>query len=202
MLVRVADERLTEVPLAQPLRRALLEDALGFYDGFLAQLEGDAGRREQLQAVLLRAREFQWELGRYDEAQRTLEREIALDKSLVASHPNEMKYRQWLAIGEQTLGYLLQTGSPQSDNSESEVHYRRALELFAELDRDWPDHSQPVAFVLRHLAEIALKRGDKAEAERLSRESIRKGEHFWPRSLMPLVGGAKCAGHASTWAIC
>ena len=37
MLVRVADERLTEVPLAQPLRRALLEDALGFYDGFLGR---------------------------------------------------------------------------------------------------------------------------------------------------------------------
>ena len=118
------------------------------------------------------------ELGRYDDARRTLEREIALAKNLIASQPREMKYRVWLASGEENLGYLLQIASPLRENSESEVHFKQALKLFADLRHNWPNDPQPVTFCLRHLAEAALKRGNNAEAERLWSDSIRKGERY------------------------
>jgi tetratricopeptide (TPR) repeat protein len=62
-----------------------------------------------------------------------------------------------------------------------ESHYRKALAIYADLERRWPDRPQPVALCLRHLAETARARGEVAKAHELWRESIEKGERYLER---------------------
>ena len=47
MLTRVGQERLSGVPKMEPVRRALLEEALRFYQGFLVEKSDDATLRQE-----------------------------------------------------------------------------------------------------------------------------------------------------------
>ena len=78
MLFRVGSDRLNNVPLAHPLRQSLLSDALQFYEALLLQSEDDPTLRDQAADVLNAMGGIQRELGRYDDARRSFEREIEL----------------------------------------------------------------------------------------------------------------------------
>jgi serine/threonine protein kinase/uncharacterized protein HemY len=183
MLVRVGDETLGDVPLAQPLRRALYEDAIKFYEGFVAQAEGNPALREELARVLSRLATIQSDLGRYDEARRAMERSLELCERLVAATPSEFSYQQRLATTESSFGFLLKNDPSPFAAREYEAHYRRAVELYSNLERDWPDRRQDSARCYAILADTAKRRHDDAEAQRYWRQAIDKSERYlaqWP----------------------
>src|SRR5262249_46326018 len=107
MLTRTADETLSDVPLAQPLRQALLQDALKFYEGFLAQAENDPTLRLEMARTLRKVGDIQRDLNRYEDAQHSYQRAIDLLEKLVAEAPGEFSYRQQLALSEQALGWVV-----------------------------------------------------------------------------------------------
>ena len=61
---------------------------------------------------------------------------------------------------------------------EAQETYLRALELFDELDRQWPGRSEPPVLGQRMLAKVALHHGDRAEALRLWREGLTLGTTY------------------------
>jgi tetratricopeptide (TPR) repeat protein len=178
MLIRVADERLQDVPQAHPVRQALLQDAIKFYKGFIAQAESDPALREEMASVLASIAEVEMELGRYDDSRRSIEQAIVLLEQLVAESPRQFSYRQDLAAAEAWLGYLLKFTPSLVGDREFEVHHRRAIDLYSDLEREWPDQPQEMTRSYMHLAELAYKRGKHGEAFRLWRQAIEKGERY------------------------
>src|SRR5262249_49663319 len=161
-----------------PLREALLEDALKFYDGFLAQSASNAQIREEMAAVLNSMGCIQRELGRFDDAQKSFERSIALLQPIVASDPDPPALREKLVATNEALAYTWKINPAAESSDNADAQYRRTLELYQALERDWPNRRQPVGHSYRHLADLAFKRGDRREAERFWREAITSGEAY------------------------
>jgi serine/threonine-protein kinase len=178
MLMRVANDKLSNLPLGHPLREALILDALTFYEGFLAQAGEDESVRQSMAGVLKSLGLLQRELGRCDDACQSLNRSIELLQTVVDSKLHSPELREELASTQEALAYTWQINPADSDGRNADAHYRKALELYRALERDWPERRQPVVVCLRRLAESAFKRGDLAEAERYWRESIFAGEAY------------------------
>ena len=173
MLMRVANDKLSNLPLGHPLREALLEDALKFYDGFLSQSASNAHIREDMAAVLNSMGCIQRELGRFDDACQSFERSIDLLQPIVASDPSPPAIREKLAATHEALAFTWKINPAAESGSEADTQYRRTLQMYQELERDWPARRQPVSHSFRHLADLAFKRGDRTEAERF----LARGHH-------------------------
>jgi tetratricopeptide (TPR) repeat protein/predicted Ser/Thr protein kinase len=178
MLMRVADDKLNNMPLGHPLRVELLQDALKFYEGFIAQGNDDATLRAEMAAVLNSQGCIERELGRCDDACRSFERSITLLQSIVANDPTPPAMREKLVAAQEALAYTWKINPTASDGREADTHFRRALEMYHQLERDWPERRQPVSHCLRHLADLAFQRGDRTQAEEYWREAITSGEAY------------------------
>ena len=74
----------------------------------------------------------------------------------------------------------------------------KALSIYADLERRWPDRPQPVVYCLRHLAETANARGELAEgSNNCGANPLRRAKGFWNASRPPPQREARFAGHAS-----
>jgi tetratricopeptide (TPR) repeat protein len=178
MLTRVANDTLGHVPLAHSLRSAILQDALKFYENLLADAKDDPVILENMHGVLNSMGVIQRELGQFDEARRSLERSIELLAALIPNDPNPPTLREKLAATEKALAFTWNISPNPESQEQAELHFRRALELYQSLERDWPNRRQPVGLCLRHVADLAYQRGEAAAAERLWLESIAKGEAY------------------------
>jgi serine/threonine-protein kinase len=178
MLMRVASEKLNNMPLAHPLREALLQDAVKFYEGFLAQAGDDESVAQSMAGVLKSLGLLQRELGRCDDACQSLNRSIELLQTVADSKPHSPELREELASTQEALAYTWQINPADSDGRNADAHYRKALQLYRDMERDQPARRQPVVVCLRRLAESAFKHGDLANAERFWRESIVAGEAY------------------------
>ncbi len=106
MLTRVSEERLNNIPQVEPVRLALLEDALEFYRDFARQAHDDP-------AVLLGAgqaygrlgRVYAW-MGRAEQAEQCFREEFATQKQLSTAFPSVPSYRSELAQSEMDLAAL------------------------------------------------------------------------------------------------
>lgn len=178
MLMRVASETLSEMPMGHPLRENLLQDALTFYEGFLAQPDADTSIRESAATVLNNLGCLQRELGQWDEACQSFERSVGLLSSIVDDDPQPPALLEKLAAAQEGLAYSWQLNPSASAGKEAAAHYRQALQTYHKVQRAWPDRLQPMNLCLRRSADLAFRRDDRIEAERLWRESIETGEAY------------------------
>lgn len=178
MLKRVADDKLSNVPLGHPLRAELLHDALEFYEGFLAQGDNAPSLREEMAGVLNSKGCVERELGHYDDARQSFERSIALLRSIGTSDPNPPTILEKIAAVQEALAYTWKISPNAADGSTSDSQFRQALQMYRQLEHDWPGRVQPVAHCLRHLADSAFRREDRMEAERCWREAIAASEAY------------------------
>jgi pentatricopeptide repeat protein len=153
-----------------------LADALQIYDGLLAQANDDALLHERTASLLISMACIQRELGRSEDACRSCKRSIEHLEAIVDIDPRPPVLREKLAAAHETLAYSWKINPADTNGRETDAQFRRTLQLYQELERDWPDRRQPVAACLRQLAGAALKRGDLTEAEALWREAIARGK--------------------------
>jgi tetratricopeptide (TPR) repeat protein len=124
MLTRVAAERLAHQPRTEKVRRALLEEALSFYEGFLRERATDPGLRWEVGRAAYRVGDIQALLGDTEKAEASYGQAIATFTQLVAEFPNKPDYQEDLAASYNNLGILLQeTGR----TSQAERTYHRAI---------------------------------------------------------------------------
>ncbi|MGD9636800.1 MAG: protein kinase [Pirellulales bacterium] len=171
MLTRVGDEKLLNVPLAGPLRKSLLEDALRFYEGFTEQAESDPSVRLELAGVLRRMSDVQRQLGRDDDARQSQEHSIQLLQSLVESNPTEPTYREKLADAHNFLVDLINPYPFSANFEDAHAHLREAQRICEALERDFPDRPPVSAGPMKSLADRIFSR-EPAEGEQLYRQSI------------------------------
>ncbi|MCA9232437.1 MAG: protein kinase [Planctomycetales bacterium] len=176
MLTRIADEQLLNVPMAEPLREALLKDALRFYEEFVDRADSDPTVRFELAKVLHSVSNIQRELGRNDDARNSQEKSLILFQRLVDSDSENPSYREQLAGAHTFAAYLLSSDPNDANDAEAKEHLRKALQLYVDLEADFPDHPQDVAICWRWLADIMVRRDNPQEAIRLYRQAIARDE--------------------------
>jgi serine/threonine-protein kinase len=178
MLMRVANYKLSNMPLGHPLRKALLQDALRFYEGLLPQAGGDIALRMDLASVLQNIGLIQRELGQFDDAIRSYERGIEYIESIVDRDPQPPRLREKLAETHEALAFTWSIHRTAAGRREAELQFRKTLRLFREIERDFPARLQPVGLCLRQLADSAFKQGDRKQAEHFWRQAIDGGEAY------------------------
>ena len=121
-LTRVSESRLLQVPGMQPLRRDLLQSALGFYQDFLKERGDDPTIFAGLAAAHLRVGRIVRELGQADEARSAFQQARDLYRALVGRSPDDREFRGGLAEA------LDESGQPDE-----------AIAIWERLVRDGPD---------------------------------------------------------------
>ncbi len=144
MLLRVGEERLADVPQMEQVRRKLLEDALRFYQGFLAEQGDEPGLRLGAGRVHRDVANIYQLLGKDDEAQKHFAEALTILTALGAEGPPTDEYEHQLALLHISRGhFFLHTGRlPEAEaalaeavklleklraGSPGEVSYRREL---------------------------------------------------------------------------
>jgi serine/threonine protein kinase/tetratricopeptide (TPR) repeat protein len=135
MLTEVAQVDLAHIPQMEPVRRALLEKALKFYEGFLEEHSTDpAVRHETGNAYRVTGTIYNL-LGRHRDAEQACQAAIALLQPLAAEFPAEANYRADLGWAYHGLGTALQhLGRP----NEAGKRWRRCVELWEALATEYP----------------------------------------------------------------
>jgi tetratricopeptide (TPR) repeat protein len=192
MLTRVAKSKLSDTPLAHPIRAELLQDALRFYQGFLAQDENDVEMLDVLGDIQQELGYIELERGRYEEASHSFRQAVASRSRVAQRISQSRRYRQKEAIAQESYAFCewrRNEDAPDIDPAaERELH--KAMAMYDALEHNWPDIRQPVGLCLRTLAKIDYKRGDRLEAERRWREAIQRGSTYVGQN--PADADARC----------
>ena len=126
MLTEVGQETLSRVPHMEPIRHALLEKALGFYERFLVQEGDDPAIRFEAGRAFRRAGDIRRLLGQNDRASEAYRRSIELLGGLVADPLSDLECWKELADGHTRRGLLL---FDMGKHMEAEREHRQAIEL-------------------------------------------------------------------------
>jgi eukaryotic-like serine/threonine-protein kinase len=103
----VSENELLNVPGLQPLRKALLDRALRYYQGFLRERGGDRSVRAELAATYYRVAWIGSVVGTKDEALGAYRQALALYENLAPDRSGEVRHRTDLAIVCNDLANLL-----------------------------------------------------------------------------------------------
>jgi tetratricopeptide (TPR) repeat protein len=122
-------------PHMEQIRRALLEDALKFYQGFLEEKGTDPVIRHETARAYLRVAQVQAWLWNRSQVEAPARSAIALLKQLIAEHPASKEYRQDLAEAHDTLARNLRY---QGHGEEALAERRRELAVWEHLAADFP----------------------------------------------------------------
>jgi eukaryotic-like serine/threonine-protein kinase len=138
MLTRVGERQLSGIPQVEPVRRALLEDALEFYRDFARQAPGDPEVQFEVSQAYGRVGRVYQESGWNDEAERSFLEALAIQQQLVETSPGFAAFRRELARTDYDLGSLWDA---RGRKAEAEAQLQHALALLAKLAAD--DPSEP-----------------------------------------------------------
>jgi serine/threonine protein kinase len=122
-------------PHMERVRRALLEDALKFYQGFLEEKSADPIIRHETALAYVRVAQAQDWLGNTAQAEAPARSAIALFKQLSTEHSDNKEYRQDLAEAHDALADSLDY---QIRIEDALAEYRKALAIWEHLAADFP----------------------------------------------------------------
>jgi serine/threonine-protein kinase len=135
MLTEVGHQRLKDIREMDPVRQALLEKALTFYQKFLHDRGDDPEVRQETGRAYRRVGTINQQLGRHADAEAAYLRALELQEQLAGKHTDRPEYRQDLALSHNNLGVLYRAlGRPE----QAEAAYRKAAAVQEELVRDYP----------------------------------------------------------------
>jgi serine/threonine protein kinase len=180
MLTRVAEE-MAGKPHMEQIRRALLVDALTFYQGFLQQKSADPSIRHETARAYLRVGRIYILLGRHEEAEAPLKVALGLMEQLSAEFPAVPEYRSELADSHNAVSGVY-SDVCLAQPKEWLKHALAALTVQEKLAADFPERLQ----MRRILAQqwlavgVAYSHGvqDTKEGERYLRQGLAAWEQL------------------------
>ena len=137
MLIRVAENKLEEIPGAEHLQRELFQDALKFYDQFLKQAPDDFQLRVSTAKAWSRISHLHHTLGNVTKGQETLQESIRLWEALHAERPDDSKTQDSLAQAFLDFGIVEHWSRHQFPSAEKA--FKRAIALWQDLAERFPD---------------------------------------------------------------
>jgi tetratricopeptide (TPR) repeat protein len=171
----LAAEKMAGEPHMEQIRRALLEDALEFYQGFLKQKGTDPLVRHETARAYHRVGSINMMLGRLDQTEAPLRQAVALLQQLAADYPAVPEYRSDLAAAHELLGVLFSDNLLRRPQACLESTLA-ALAISRKLAADFPNRPEFRKTAATHLSRAALKYSlDMADAK--------KGEEYFHAAL-------------------
>jgi eukaryotic-like serine/threonine-protein kinase len=170
MFTRVAQD-LEHTPRMEKIRRALLEDALEFYQGFLKERSSDPVVRHETARASMRVAQIQAVLGRFSQAVEPWGRATALLEQLTAEFPRVADYWRDLAMCHRERGYAY------SNLNQVDMAYQEGRAEFRvreKLATEYPNVPDLRRELARTYTEFGLNHQDSNanEAEALHRKSL------------------------------
>lgn len=172
LLSRVSNDDFFDLPQADPVRKAILEDALALHLDLLDKNPSSELARYRLARGRQKVARLQRLLGKFPEAKASYLAAIDDLEKIVRDYPSQPKYQQTLARSHGSLGIavLQRTNQPQ----EAEEHTRIALDLAEDLARKHPnvrEYLDDVADQAGNLAGVLGSQQRPAEAEPFQRRA-------------------------------
>ena len=183
MLTEVGQETLSRVPHMEPVRRALLEKALGFYEKFLVQEGDDRATRLETGRAFRRVGDIRELLGQHDRAGAAYRSSIEILGALAASRPSDLDCWRELASSHRKHGDCLAKAG--RNPTEAEHQYREVIELLRGiLKRSADDPADRLAWAeaQNNLGVFLYFRGRLEEASEVLRPSGSPSSNWWPNS--------------------
>ncbi|PWT86618.1 MAG: hypothetical protein C5B56_12135, partial [Proteobacteria bacterium] len=166
MLTEVAEGDLANAPYMEPVRRRLLERALGFFEQFSQYKTGDAALRLETAWAQERVGNILERLGRLAEADRAFESARTLADELLADAPQDPNYRHLRFVIGNQLGILRDRAGRYA---EAEKLFAEAIAGFERLANQFPDNVTYVGNLgtsYINMAKLVQATGRFAEAEK------------------------------------
>lgn len=165
LLTRVGYTELSSTPRMERTRRALLEDALQFYAGFLEEESDDPEVRAETAKAYRRAADIRQMLGARDLSEQAYRQAIRLTEQLATAAPAVPAHRLELALAHKNLGLLLRG---KGRLREAEAAYHTAMELLEGLTAEDTTATEPreqLAKCYNHLGNLLWPTERRREAE-------------------------------------
>ncbi|MFO0984453.1 MAG: serine/threonine-protein kinase [Planctomycetota bacterium] len=165
MLTRLGAERLENVPQVQSVRREMLEDALRFYRGFLAEKLADPALREQAAEVHRRIGDVALLLGETAQAQAAFAAEREMLEQLASEFADEPRFSRSIAS---SLSQTANTYQREGKLEQAQSFYTQALARYDALVSRDPEHAdcgRDQAVVLGAVGLIDYQTGRLEQAE-------------------------------------
>jgi tetratricopeptide (TPR) repeat protein len=138
MLTRVSEERLRDIPLMEPVRRELLEDALKFYQKFLEKRGNDPAIRRETALAYRRMAGLHYGLGDYRKSEDAYRRAFVMLNKLDAESALDTSIRSDLVSYYIEFSWVLRN---QGKLDEGEQALRCAVAAAEDLAKEFPDSS-------------------------------------------------------------
>jgi tetratricopeptide (TPR) repeat protein len=126
MLTEVGEEWLKDIPEMEPVRQALLQKALTFYQMFLQERRGNPQVRQEAGRAYRRVGDIHQLLGHNAQAEEAHQQSIATLAQLVEEFPGVPDYAWDLAASHQHLGRLYHSAGQLQ---QAEAAFRKALDI-------------------------------------------------------------------------
>ncbi len=136
---QASDHELLDQPGMQPLRQALLKEAVQYYQKFLTQRGADPAFRDELALAHFRVGRINELIATSDEALQAYERARELQEQLVAEQPGN---RDRLAALGDTLNRIGRVRHGRQDFDGASSAYHKALALRQQLAADEPESNE------------------------------------------------------------
>lgn len=171
VLEAFAEQDLYSIPQMGDLRRRLFEKALARYQQLLEQNDNDPRTRFFVARVRGKIGGVQISLGRYAEAQATLEQARDELRELLTLQPDNIDYRRALAT---LLASLAGAHTGQAQNEQVEELSRQLIEVWSELARNPGDLGDRNALAVAHdrLAQVLQVLGRTEEARQATNQAL------------------------------
>jgi serine/threonine protein kinase len=179
MLTRVAQEKLVGVPWMGPVRKALLEDALEFYEQLLTERNTDPEIRLATAQAQITLAWINWRFGETAKLESSYQRALALLEGLVAEFPEDLRYRAALANG--LHHYSHRTAWDKKRWNESAPTLRRAIDLQESVvaaNPDSADDAYDLTNMLNLLGHALRTGGQRDEAQALFKRAVAISERI------------------------
>jgi eukaryotic-like serine/threonine-protein kinase len=193
LLTRLADDRLADVPQMEPIRRDLLQDALKFYQKFLARKSDDPLIRREAARFYQRIGTIYNTLGQDADANEAYLKAIAMKEELGAASSRDPGERSELVNTRIEYSWLVGNNSWKGDECVRQL--RRAVEVAESMVADFPDspYSRVSWLWARNTLGAALIGRQPDEAEKILRENLRWAESDWSLSQIHTNLGFLCS---------
>jgi tetratricopeptide (TPR) repeat protein/tRNA A-37 threonylcarbamoyl transferase component Bud32 len=166
----VGQTDLENKPGMQPVQQKLLEEALRYYEGFVALRGDDPGVQEDLSLAYQWVGNLHERLGKKDKARAAWEKERAILEKLVAASPADLRLKRMLAGNCNNLATL------RGDQPAAALPlFQKSCDLYREVVRKDPGDAvakQGLASSLANLGLAHFKGGDKATGYACCRECL------------------------------
>ena len=174
----LAAEKMANEPHMEQIRRALLEDALEFYQGFLKQKGTDPLVRHETARAYLRVGSINMMLGRLDQTEAPLRRAVTLLQQLTADYPSVPEYRSDLAATHELLSVIFSDSMLRRPQACLES-VLAVLAVSRKLAADFPNRPEFRKTAATHLARVALKYSVDVQDARRGEEYFRAALAAW-----------------------